>query len=50
MSDYSIDRKRILEIGCGLDLASLVLRQRSADVLATGHPPLAPEFLAANAR
>lgn len=49
MSDHPVEGKRILELGCGLGLASLVLKKRGADVLATDHHPLAPEFLAANA-
>lgn len=49
MSRHPIDGKRILELGCGLGLASLVLRKRGADVLATDHHPLAESFLADNA-
>ena len=37
--------KRILEVGCGLALASLVLKRRGADVTATDHHPVASEFL-----
>lgn len=49
MSDHPIEGKRILELGCGLGLASLVLQQRGADVLATDHHPLAESFLRENA-
>ena len=48
MSVYAIAGKRILEIGCGLGLASLVLQYRGANVLATDHHPLAEPFLAYN--
>lgn len=48
MSSYAIDGKRILELGCGLGLASLVLKRRGADVVATDHHPLAEPFLAYN--
>jgi predicted nicotinamide N-methyase len=48
MSGYAIAGKRILEIGCGLGLASLVLQHRGANVLATDHHPLAEPFLAYN--
>lgn len=41
--------KRILELGCGIGLASLVLQRRGADVLATDVHPLAETFLAYNA-
>lgn len=41
---------RILEVGCGLALASLVLHRRGADVTASDCHPLAPAFLAENLR
>lgn len=49
MSRHPVAGKRILELGCGLGLASLVLQQRGADVLATDHHPLAETFLRENA-
>lgn len=48
MSDWPIDGERILELGCGLGLASLVLKQRGADVTATDYHPLSENFLADN--
>ena len=42
--------ERILEIGCGLALASLVGHRRGADVTASDKHPLAREFLSANLR
>jgi len=42
--------ERILEIGCGLALASLVAHRRGADVTASDHHPLAEAFLEANLR
>jgi predicted nicotinamide N-methyase len=48
MSHFDIAGKRVLEIGCGLGLSSLVLHRRHADVTASDHHPLAGEFLAAN--
>jgi predicted nicotinamide N-methyase len=42
--------ERILEVGCGLGLSSLVMHRRGADVTASDCHPLAGEFLAANAR
>ncbi len=41
---------RLLELGCGLGLPSLVLSARGADITATDHHPLAARFLASNAR
>lgn len=49
MHRFDIAGKRILELGCGIGLASLVLQRRGADVLATDAHPLAEVFLAYNA-
>ena len=43
-------RERILEIGCGLALASLVSHRRGADVTASDCHPLAESFLKENLR
>ncbi len=40
--------ERILEVGCGLGLASLVSHRRGADVTASDCHPLVPEFLSVN--
>lgn len=50
MSGFDVAGKRILEIGCGLGLSSLVLQHRRADVTASDHHPLAESFLQHNAR
>ena len=42
--------ERILEIGCGLALSSLVGHRRGADVTASDYHPLAGAFLAENVR
>ena len=42
--------ERILEIGCGLALASLVGHRRGADVTASDRHPLTADFLAENLR
>jgi predicted nicotinamide N-methyase len=44
-----VSRERILEVGCGLGLASLVAHRRGADITASDHHPLAGEFMAHNA-
>lgn len=49
MAGYDIAGRRILEIGCGLGLASLVLHQRGADITASDCHPLTEVFLAYNA-
>jgi predicted nicotinamide N-methyase len=45
----ALDGKRILEVGCGIGLASLVLKRRNADITASDYHPLAGEFLRHNA-
>lgn len=49
MHRFAIDGKRILELGCGIGLACLVLKRRGADVMASDAHPLAEPFLAYNA-
>lgn len=48
MSDFAIKDKRILEIGCGIGLTSLMLNQREADITATDYHPEAEDFLKQN--
>ncbi len=48
MKDYDIAGKRILEVGCGIGLTSLVLNQRKADITATDYHPEAEGFLIIN--
>lgn len=48
MSDFAINNKRILEIGCGIGLTSLMLNQRNADITATDYHPEAEGFLKKN--
>ena len=49
MSVIPLKGRRILEIGCGLGLSSLVLQRRAADITASDHHPLADSFLKHNA-
>ncbi len=49
MHRFAVNGKRILELGCGIGLASLVLQRRGADVVASDAHPLAESFLAYNA-
>ncbi len=48
MVDYHVEGKRILEVGCGIGLASLVLNHRGADITATDYHPEAEFFMAEN--
>lgn len=48
MFDYNVDGKRVLEVGCGIGLASLVLNQRLADITATDLHPETEGFLVYN--
>ena len=50
MQTQDIAGKRILEIGCGLALASLVIHRRLGDITASDRHPLAESFLAENLR
>jgi predicted nicotinamide N-methyase len=48
MLDYPIEGKRILEIGCGMALSSLLLNGRQADITATDYHPEVEHFLVRN--
>ncbi|WP_245792367.1 class I SAM-dependent methyltransferase [Teredinibacter waterburyi] len=48
MLDFDIAGKRVLEVGCGIGLASLVLNKRCADISATDYHPEVAGFLAHN--
>jgi len=50
MASFEVAGKRILEVGCGIALASLVLNQRLADITASDRHPEAGAFLAENVR
>lgn len=43
-----LDGKRVLEIGCGLGLSSIVLHKMGVDITASDYHPLAKEFLDEN--
>lgn len=48
MLDYEISGKRILEVGCGIALTSLLLNHRLADITATDYHPEVESFLLKN--
>lgn len=49
MAGYPVAGRRILHLGCGLGLASLMLQSRAADITASDHHPLARALLDRNA-
>lgn len=49
LCQLDIQGRRILELGCGLGLSSLMLARRGADITASDNHPLAEQFLAYNA-
>ena len=48
MQVWDIGGLTVLEIGCGLALASMVVHRRQGDITASDHHPLAETFLEAN--
>lgn len=50
MFEYEIKGRRVLEVGCGMALASLVLNHRLADITATDYHPEVGPFLLANVK
>lgn len=50
MANFPIEGKRILEVGCGMALSSLLLNSRHADITATDIHPEANNFLTENVR
>lgn len=50
MLDHHVNGKRVLEVGCGIALASLILNQRSADITATDYHPETEGFLVHNVK
>ena len=48
MSDYDTSRKRVLEVGCGMALSSLLLNKQDTDITATDYHPESDNFLVRN--
>ncbi|MFV7791160.1 class I SAM-dependent methyltransferase [Aliarcobacter lanthieri] len=48
IQDYDFKNKRILEVGCGIGLSSLILNKLNADITATDYHPEAENFLDIN--
>ena len=49
ISKLPLQGLRILELGCGLGIASLVASRRGGDITASDHHPLAESFMSQNA-
>lgn len=50
MVNFEIEGKRVLELGCGIGLSSLLINRRGGDITATDYHPEAGAFLLANTR
>ncbi|MFW5431325.1 MAG: class I SAM-dependent methyltransferase [Methylophilaceae bacterium] len=50
MNDYDTVGKRILEIGCGMALTSLLLNEKNADITASDYHPEVETFLERNTK
>lgn len=50
MLDYQTSGKRILEVGCGMALSSLLLNKHNADITASDYHPEVDLFLQRNAK
>lgn len=48
MSDYNTGTKRILEVGCGIALSSLILNKQNVNITATDYHPEVENFLNRN--
>ncbi len=48
INNHDTAKKRILEIGCGMALSSLLLNKRNEDITATDHHPEVEKFLLRN--
>jgi len=49
ISNFNFSGKRVLELGCGIGLASLLLHKMEIDITASDYHPRAKEFLDRNA-
>lgn len=50
MQNYKIEDKKILEVGCGIALSSLVLNERYANITATDYHPEVQSYLLKNTK
>ena len=50
MNNYDIGEKRVLEVGCGTALSSLLLNKKNVDITATDYHPESKHFLNRNTK
>ncbi|BFM05002.1 class I SAM-dependent methyltransferase [Halioxenophilus aromaticivorans] len=50
MNNYNVGAKRVLEIGCGTALSSLLLNKKNVDITATDYHPETKHFLTRNTK
>lgn len=50
MYEYDINNKKILEVGCGIALSSLILNRLNANITATDYHPEAKNYLLENTK
>lgn len=50
LENFDFENKRILEVGCGIGLTSMMFNARGADITATDYHPEAGNFLAENTK
>ena len=48
INDFDLKNKRILEVGCGIAVASIVAASRNADITASDYHPFTKQFLTNN--
>ena len=48
VNEFNLEEKRILEVGCGIGIASIVASSRNADITASDYHPLTKSFLNEN--
>ena len=50
ISEYDTESKKVLEVGCGMALSSLLLNKQNIDITATDYHPEVEKFLKRNVR
>ena len=50
MLEEPLENRKVLEVGCGLALPSLVVKKRGGDITASDYHPLTERFLIGNAK
>ena len=48
--DFNLENKRVLEVGCGIAIASIVASSKNADITASDYHPFTNQFLTKNSQ